>query len=253
MKNVLKQMKVAQECFKARNYLTCIEIYVKLIKKLEILSVSCDEDDQQRFKYLIKVYQNVILCYNKVDKPKKACIMIQQMQRITDITLNPVVLFAKGKAKMMLGDYSQARKLFLMAKNLNPETSQFEKIMIDLDRREKMNFRWVTEIENERQIFLAKEENIKKQKEEEIGAKVKKEQQIQVDLLSFQAELLCAVDDFKIRPTLEYMTLSVNIRSGRDEKLAESVCQEHGVEFKKIRSPYGDRTHYFLYKQIKKA
>lgn len=152
MKQARKEANVARENFKMGNFYGSIEIYTKWINRLENLRVSCYEDDEQRHQYLVKLYQNISLSYNKATRPKRALIMIREMEKLTDIKSNPVMLFAKGKAKMLVGDYNAARKYFRMASLLSPDDKMFSEINNELNQLQKITLLYDAEMEKNRQL-----------------------------------------------------------------------------------------------------
>lgn len=156
MKKARKQMKVAEKNFHKGNFHGCIEIYNEWINKLEKLSVSCDEDDEKRTQYLIKLYQNISLSHNKVNKPKKALLKIRQLERLTDISSNPVMLFAKGKAKMMVGEFDSARKYFRMTSAISPDDSLYEACN-ELNRLEETMLLNDAEMKKNHQLLFGKD------------------------------------------------------------------------------------------------
>lgn len=96
-----------------------------------------DLEEKKQNALLIKAYQNVAVCNIKLKKPERACIAIQEMERLTTIKNMTKALFIKGKAKMMLYDYDLARRYFEMSYFLKPKDKMIENALKELDRLEK--------------------------------------------------------------------------------------------------------------------
>jgi FK506-binding protein 6 len=136
-KEAAKNFKLASEQFKMCNFSKAISIYRKWIEKLENVHLKNDEEENKQKKLLIRMYQNICVCYNKLGKPEKTCVMIRQMEKLTSIGDKPKALYAKGKANMMLNNFKEARKYFMMAKRLMPTDEGITKALCALKIREK--------------------------------------------------------------------------------------------------------------------
>ncbi|KAG5680187.1 hypothetical protein PVAND_009712 [Polypedilum vanderplanki] len=124
MKAVYRGYSNARRHFNEKSYETAIRIYQKYIEKLENTHLANEKEEREVKDYLIKMYLELALCYNKVNAPKKTCIAIRELEKLQSIGHNVKALFAKGKALMMLKDYETARRIFKSALKLEPRSNK---------------------------------------------------------------------------------------------------------------------------------
>lgn len=137
LKEAMKQHGAAREEFQLGNYQKATTIYRKWINIVEEAHLATVEEEEKVKEVLVKMYLNVTICYNKMNKPAKACLMIRQLEKLTSIEQNPKALYAMGKAKLMLNDYKYARKYLQMAHNLVPNDKAIISTLSLLENQEQ--------------------------------------------------------------------------------------------------------------------
>ncbi|CAO1431105.1 unnamed protein product [Diamesa tonsa] len=129
--------KKAKTEFKNSNYYDAIESYKKAIELLEDSSLKNDEQQQIQQKRLISLRSNLCICYNKISNPQKTCIQMRELERLTSISNNPKMLYAKGRALTLLSDYRSARNYFYKALKMAPHSIEVQEAINILNAREK--------------------------------------------------------------------------------------------------------------------
>lgn len=164
-KEARKMFKVAENHFSNRNFSEAIDLYCKWISKLERVHLKNSDEDESNKMLLIKMYQNVCVCYNKIAKPEKCCIMMRELERLTSIRHNAKALLAKGIANMMLENFEEARKYFTAAKAILPDSVSIAKAGAELDKRE--NRRNQLKVEHQKRLQQVMLEALQKAAETE--------------------------------------------------------------------------------------
>lgn len=153
--------KRTSDIFKLADYNGVISIYRKAIHTLENAHVTNEDDENKRDALLAKIYLNLSICYNLINKPEKCCIFIRELEMLTSIEGNYKALYAKGKANMMLNHYERARKCFEMARELIPASLKIAEIIQELENREETKIKFDAEhlkLDEQVQAFFEKEE-----------------------------------------------------------------------------------------------
>ncbi|CRK99073.1 CLUMA_CG012146, isoform A [Clunio marinus] len=139
LKGAAKKSLIAAEHYKFGDYQSAIGIYRKWINILDGSPIkNCDEEEALS-KVLIKLYNNVIVCYNKINKPEKACIMIRYLEKLISIRDQPRMLLEKGKSNMMLQHYEEARRCFNLVRKCCPNFPKLIEAFEELDKQEELS------------------------------------------------------------------------------------------------------------------
>lgn len=120
------------EAFKLNNLEATLKYFHKAVNIMEFSQQSCEAEQEMQKALLIKLYTNLAVCYNKRNNPKRACIMCNELARITNINTNCKVLYQKAIALQNLGEYERAKALLMKAKNLKPTDEDINKRLINL-------------------------------------------------------------------------------------------------------------------------
>ena len=59
-----------------KNYAHAIFLYTKAVQALELSQLKDEAEQIEQQSYLIKLYTNLCVCYNKKEEPKKTCLMV---------------------------------------------------------------------------------------------------------------------------------------------------------------------------------
>lgn len=97
---------------------------------------------QQELRY--KLYSNLLVCYTKIQEPKKACTnfnKINELSRGTDLKISAKVYYNNAKCLRMLGDYAMAKARLQKAYDLEPRNPEIlnEFKIIDEERTKYMD------------------------------------------------------------------------------------------------------------------
>jgi len=115
---------LAKTHFNKSDYTVAIAIYRKWINILENTHLASDEQENEVKEYLIKMYMNICVCYNKIENPQRTCLAMRELEKLTSIANNVKALYAKGRALMMLHHEPEAQKFFEKALQLEPKNER---------------------------------------------------------------------------------------------------------------------------------
>ncbi|XP_066255987.1 inactive peptidyl-prolyl cis-trans isomerase FKBP6 [Euwallacea similis] len=129
-KNVYKfcisQCAKAKDLFN-RNIRSAIKNYNIAVAALEVAQLHSYEDQVSQQELLYKLYSNLVVCYTKVQEPKKACInfnKIKDLVKGTDLKISAKAYFNSARCLRMLGDYDLAKSRLQKAHNLEPRNPE---------------------------------------------------------------------------------------------------------------------------------
>lgn len=247
-KKALKNYSLAYDCFTNGKFLEAIRTYRKLIHEVEKARLTNDEDDAKQKKLLIKMYQNVCICYNKISQPQKTCVMMRELEKLTPIRDNPKALFAKGKAHIMLNNFEYARKYLMMAKEIIPDDGQIAGALQELNQREEDTAKYEAEFNERFQLF--KDEAFEAAAENSIKAKEKRQadkaRQAELDQLSKDFQKL--VREFKDDKDIKRRSLDTDDWTHLHVELADQISEQNNVRLKGYQSTKGGVINYYLSK-----
>lgn len=131
---------VANDMFRSKHYKPAIARYRKLTRILEDVSVSNEEEDNQRQGYLLKLYLNLCLCYTNIRNSQKAIIYGKLALKLDEN--NPKALYRLGNALILADDFDKAKEYLLRAREHKPFHSCVQKVLIELERKRKEHQQW---------------------------------------------------------------------------------------------------------------
>lgn len=247
-KEAAKSHKNASDHFQLGNYSRAIDIYRKWIKKLENAGMKSDEEEEKQKQMLIKMYQNVCVCYNKIEKPEKTCVMMRELEKLTPIGDNPKALYAKAKANMLLNNFKEARRYFMIADRLTPTDTSISKALHELNRRETKKAQYEKETEElarkfHEEALEMKEENRKKEEERR-----KEKEELNQHLEKFKEKLEGKIVNLKNDDEIDNLCISTDNFTHYHIELAEEICQQHQVQLKGTEFINGNEKIYYLSK-----
>lgn len=189
--NVLEN-KIKATIKKARNVFNlgqidnAISLYQEAVLNLDNCNIADENDEISMRKLLYHIYRNLAVCYNRTSQPKKVCLMINEIRRLGDISLDSKCLYQEGRALNSLGEYDKARGLLQKALKINPD----KMIMKELELLEKKEEAYTKEIENIWKNAFAFKEHI------EIEIKIQEEKKFNNDL-KFMLHMTKVLNDFE--------------------------------------------------------
>lgn len=244
-KAVREQMK-AKEFYEMANFTQAISIYRHTIFKLEKLHLSNSTEEEKEKALLIKSYLNLAICYNKIQMPKKACIAIQEMEKLTPIKTNPKALYAKAVAKMMLNDYVLARRYLQSVALLSPGDKKVKEAFKELDRLESDKAKYEEQNEALQMKMDLKTLNTEADKKVELLQRQKEDEARQNELFKFKTDLEASIISFKNNATVEYLKIDFDFHSLECINLAHEICDKYQIELKGIEN--NGNFHFYLKK-----
>lgn len=110
--------------YKQENIHYASKLFHKAVNALELCRLENEKDQVEQREFLVKLYTNLAVCYNRLDLPTKTCCMCNEIRRIADINQNCKALFQEGRAMLMIGEFRRSRTLLLQASRLEPNNQE---------------------------------------------------------------------------------------------------------------------------------
>lgn len=248
LKEAAKSLKLASEEFKLYNFSKAIDIYRKWIEKLENARLNNDEEENKQKQMLIKMYQNVCVCYNKINKPEKSCVMMRELEKLTPISENPKALYAKAKANMLLNNFNEARRYFMIVNRLTPNDAAVSEALKELNRRENAKIRHEKEEEELARKFQSEAVEMAKERKERAEERRREQDNWNHHLDEFKNTLKKTIEDFKENDTKRIGLATTEDFTHHHIEIAEEMCQQNGIELKGVELLSGGEKIYYLCK-----
>lgn len=121
--------------------------YKKCIEQLENFHFADEREEKEINAFLIKLYLNLCICYNKNNNPQKTCLAMRQLERLSPIKNNPKALYHKARALIMLDDFDKASKCLNQAMKIEPDNKSIICAMNDIKklRKDKIEYKKILE------------------------------------------------------------------------------------------------------------
>ncbi|XP_040162374.1 inactive peptidyl-prolyl cis-trans isomerase shutdown-like [Anopheles arabiensis] len=125
----------ARDCFQRNLVPNAIVKYLEAVHTLQTCQLKDEAEQAEQQKTLIALYTSLAVCYNRRDRPKDACRMVNELRRLCDVSKSAKILYQEGKALMSLGEYDRARKCLLRAQQLEPQDEIVQQVLKQLNDR----------------------------------------------------------------------------------------------------------------------
>ncbi|XP_018579562.1 inactive peptidyl-prolyl cis-trans isomerase shutdown [Anoplophora glabripennis] len=135
----------------SKNIKAAIREYNTAVGKLEMAQLEVYEDQLKQQELLLRLYTNLLVCYTKIEEPKRGCINFNKIKELvqgTNIKISAKCYFNNAKCLRMLGDLDLAKRRLEVAYKLEPKNPDILNEMIVLEN-EKNN-------EKKREIEMSK-------------------------------------------------------------------------------------------------
>lgn len=113
----------AVDAFKRADYATAGRLFHKAVAGLEACTLRDESEATEQQAFVLRLYTNLALVYNKLDRPKRACLMCNEIDRLLGpqrARQNCKALFQHGRALLRLGDFVRAEEKLRQAQRLQP-------------------------------------------------------------------------------------------------------------------------------------
>lgn len=136
IKEVAEETRVrASDYFSKKRWVQAIKLYQRILQIVDFSETSSEKEAADKKDFLIRINTNLAICFNKKEDWPAAMSHIRQLEAISCIDGQPKVLYAKGRALMMLGENEKALEAFKTAIKLRPLDQQISKAIEDLKKR----------------------------------------------------------------------------------------------------------------------
>ncbi|XP_022218357.1 inactive peptidyl-prolyl cis-trans isomerase shutdown [Drosophila obscura] len=123
-----------KDCVKRYRYRNAVTAFERAVSSLNYCRLADDEDERKQIALLITLNQNLMICYNKLHHPKRVCITMKALRRLTENKPSCKALFQEGCALSALGEYERARCIFMQAQAKQPGSTEISDKITDLDK-----------------------------------------------------------------------------------------------------------------------
>lgn len=124
-----------KDCVKRGSTRTAISAFENAIASLNYCRLADEKDEQKQTELLITLYTNLMICYNKLNKPSRVCIAMKALRVLTHNRPSCKALFQEGRALAALGEYERARKAFVQAQIMQPNNKEISEEIIKMEER----------------------------------------------------------------------------------------------------------------------
>lgn len=136
-----------KDMFANNNFVGACRMFHKAVTMLECCQLNDEAEQKLQQEFIIKLYTNLAVAYNKLNSPKKVCLMCNEIARISNIKTNCKVLFQEGRALCKLGEFKKAENRLKQAQALAPSNTEITKELQLLAEKFKNH------VENEQNIW----------------------------------------------------------------------------------------------------
>ncbi|KAJ8919994.1 hypothetical protein NQ315_006524 [Exocentrus adspersus] len=109
-----------------KNINAAIREYNTAVAKLEMAQLADYDDQIKQQELLMRLYTNLLVCYTKIEEPRKGCInfnKINELVKGSDIRIPAKCFFNNARCLRMLGDFGLAKKRLQRAQKMEPKKS----------------------------------------------------------------------------------------------------------------------------------
>lgn len=124
-----------KDFFNQGTYRNACRAFEKAVDMLKFCRLANEEEERDQTAYLVTLYTNLAVCYNKINAPGKTCLVCKQIRELTHNKPTSKALFLEGRAYLMLGEYNEARHLLVKAQHMAPQNVEINKELKLLDER----------------------------------------------------------------------------------------------------------------------
>ncbi|CAK9795076.1 Inactive peptidyl-prolyl cis-trans isomerase shutdown [Anthophora quadrimaculata] len=122
IKRVQAKFNIAKDCFNKNKIKQAIREYSRALEWLEQAELQNQEEEDEANQLLSKGYNNLAVCYNIENMPRRAC---NACNRVSIPTVK--TYFNHGRALLRMGEYTKAMKQLQIALKLEPQNEQIVK------------------------------------------------------------------------------------------------------------------------------
>ncbi|CAH0552093.1 unnamed protein product [Brassicogethes aeneus] len=127
-----------KDVFKQGNVKGAIKEYNQAVARLESAQLENYEDQEKQNELLHKLYTNLIVCYTKVEEPRKSCNNFNKLKNLlkeTNVEMPAKALYNNAKCLRMLGDFQLAKRRLKEALKLDPKSPDIANEFITLNNQ----------------------------------------------------------------------------------------------------------------------
>lgn len=116
----------AVDAFQRTDYTMAGRMFHKAVTGLEACTLRDESEVNEQRAFVLRLYTNLALVYNKLGLPRRTCLMCNEIERLLGpqaARLNCKAMFQHGRALLQLGDFRRAEEKLRTAHRLQPTNS----------------------------------------------------------------------------------------------------------------------------------
>lgn len=125
----------ASDYFSKKKWDQAIKLYQRVLQIVSLTLTSDQKEETDKNDFLFRINMNLAICFNKKEDWTQTMTHISYLEKISNIEDQPKILFAKGKALMMLGENNKASESLKKALKLRPLDTQISQTLDELKKR----------------------------------------------------------------------------------------------------------------------
>lgn len=133
----------AKDHFSGNNINSAIREYNGALHHLENALLDNYEEQEKQNAMLLKLYTNLVVCYTKINEPRKSCMNFNKLNALTkemNVDVPVKALFNNAKSLKQLGEYNLARKRLEIARARDPNNVEISIELVNLDKTIREDF-----------------------------------------------------------------------------------------------------------------
>lgn len=127
----------ASDHFSRKQWDRAVKLYQCILENIEITETKDDKGAAEKKDFIIQINTNLAICYNLKGDWSNAMSHVRYIESLCSIDNQPKILYAKGRALMMLGENPEALAALKKALKLRPLDKQISQAVEELDKRKE--------------------------------------------------------------------------------------------------------------------
>ncbi|XP_017033595.1 inactive peptidyl-prolyl cis-trans isomerase shutdown [Drosophila kikkawai] len=124
-----------KDCVKRSRFRCAVTAFERALDSLNYCRLANEEEERQQTALLLTLSQNLMVCFNKLGQPRRVCIAMKDVRRLTNNDPSCKALFHEARALTALGEYKRARTILMQAHAKQPTNAEINEEIKLLENR----------------------------------------------------------------------------------------------------------------------
>ncbi|KAH8386276.1 hypothetical protein KR200_003463 [Drosophila serrata] len=211
-----------KDCVKRSRFRCAATSFERAIESLNYCRLANEEEERQQTALLLTLSQNLMVCYNKLSLPRRVCIVMKDVRRLTANDPPCKALFHEARALTSLGEYQRARKILMLAHSKQPANKEINDEIECLDKR-------INKYEEASRDLWSKALWGTKAKESPLIAETNEDSLKEAKDKKFKEEIEDLIEQFK-KCGRTSMSLSRRVYSNAEVEVFSDMVKDHNMK-----------------------